>query len=215
MQYPDYSDYTIKWATLPWEVEQAHALRRRVFCDEQGLFAGDDADATDGHARTLVALGNHGGWHQQVVGTVRIHREGPADENLWYGSRLAVDPAFRTQGQLGSTLIKLAVSSAHALGCQTFMATVQIQNEPLFKRLNWRTHDYRDIQGLKHAVMQADLAAYPPCFTPTSGFVLKARKQHIHEHFWPGLLDAEQAQPLAQSANLNLARVPGELKTAV
>lgn len=188
MKYPDYSDYTIKWATLPWEVQQAHDLRRRVFCDEQGLFEGDDIDATDSHARTLVALANNGGWHDKVVGTVRIHREGDADEQIWYGSRLAVDPAFRSQGQLGSTLIKLAVSSAHAQGCKTFMATVQAQNEVLFRRLKWETHSYRDILGMKHAVMEADLAAYPPCHTPKSGFVLKARKQHQYTDFWPGLV---------------------------
>ncbi|WP_221796658.1 MSMEG_0567/Sll0786 family nitrogen starvation N-acetyltransferase [Oceanobacter mangrovi] len=201
MKYPDYSDYTIKWATLPWEVEQAYALRRKVFCEEQRLFDADDRDATDDHARILVALGNNGGWHQQVVGTVRIHREGEAAANLWYGSRLAVDPDFRSQGQLGSTLIKLAVSSAHALGCETFMATVQIQNEPLFQRLNWSTHSYRDILGMKHAVMEADLAAYPPCHTPTSGFVLQARKQHQYTGFWPGLLDPQMAAELASAAN--------------
>lgn len=188
MKYPDYSDYTIKWATLPWEVEQAHALRRRVFCDEQQLFEADDQDATDDHAQTLVALGNQGGWHQQVVGTVRIHKEA---DNLWYGSRLAVDPDFRSQGQLGSTLIKLAVSSAHALGCECFRAKVQAQNEPLFRRLAWRTFGYQEILGLKHAVMEADLTAYPPCHTPTSGFVLKARRQHRYQEFWPGLLDAQ------------------------
>lgn len=187
MKYPDYSDYTIKWATLPWEVEQAHALRRRVFCDEQRLFDHDDRDATDDHACLLVALGSYGGWHQQVVGTVRIHQEG---EGVWYGSRLAVDPAFRSQGQLGSTLIRLAVSSAHALGCQCFMATVQKQNEPLFQRLKWATCEYKEIFGQVHAVMEANLAAYPPCHTPNSGFVLRARRRHRSEHTdcWPGLL---------------------------
>ncbi|WP_428243210.1 MSMEG_0567/Sll0786 family nitrogen starvation N-acetyltransferase [Gynuella sp.] len=190
MNYPHYSDYTIKWTTLDWEIKQAHALRRKVFCEEQHLFENDDRDAIDSHAHTLVALGNHGGWHQQVVGTVRIHRQGPDSDDLWYGSRLAVDPAFRSQGLLGSTLIRLAVSSAHALGCNCFMATVQVQNEPLFKRLNWQTRDYRHILGMKHAIMEADLSAYPPCFTPNSGFVLKARKQHKATRVWPGLLDS-------------------------
>lgn len=186
--FPDYSDYTIKWATLPWEVEQAYALRRRVFCQEQGIFEDDDLDEIDKKARILVALGNNGGWHQQVVGTVRIHLEGP---NHWVGSRLAVDPAFRTQGQLGPTLIRLAVSSAHALGCDTFMATVQQQNEPLFKRMKWQTQEYREIFGHTHAVMRADMSAYPPCHDPESGFVLRARKQRHHNQFWPGWLEPQ------------------------
>ncbi|MBL1697458.1 histone acetyltransferase, partial [Klebsiella pneumoniae] len=46
----DYAGYTIKWVTLPWEREQAYALRRQVFCREQGLFADDDRDEIDDHA---------------------------------------------------------------------------------------------------------------------------------------------------------------------
>ena len=53
----DYAGYTIKWVTLPWEREQAYALRRQVFCREQGLFADDDRDEIDDHAHLLVALG--------------------------------------------------------------------------------------------------------------------------------------------------------------
>lgn len=115
--YSAYSNYRIKWASLPWETDEAMALRRRVFCDEQAIFDQDDRDAIDDSAHLLVALGCTGGWYEQVVGTVRIHESEPG---LWHGSRLAVDPAFRAQGRLGSTLIRLAVSSAHALGCQRF-----------------------------------------------------------------------------------------------
>ena len=39
------SEFQIKYATEPFEREGAMALRRAVFCDEQGLFAGDDCDA--------------------------------------------------------------------------------------------------------------------------------------------------------------------------
>ncbi len=169
----EYSDYTIKWATLPWEIDQAFKLRTKVFCNEQQLFKNSDRDSIDDHAQILVAIGNCGGWHQQIVGTVRIHQKEPG---LWYGSRLAVDPAFRKQGQLGATLIRLAVSSAHALGCNQFMATVQKQNETLFKRLNWTTKEYSVIFGQIHAIMEANLSAYPPCHTPESGFVVRARK---------------------------------------
>nr|WP_227631726.1 MSMEG_0567/Sll0786 family nitrogen starvation N-acetyltransferase [Klebsiella pneumoniae] len=82
----DYAGYTIKWVTLPWEREQAYALRRQVFCREQGLFADDDRDEIDDHAHLLVALGCVAGWHDRVVGTVRIHQQSPG---VWLGSRLA------------------------------------------------------------------------------------------------------------------------------
>lgn len=79
------------------------------FCREQGLFADDDRDEIDDHAHLLVALGCVAGWHDRVVGTVRIHQQSPG---VWLGSRLAVDAAYRRQGQLGPTLIRLAVCSA-------------------------------------------------------------------------------------------------------
>lgn len=56
----NYSGYTIKWVTLPWERERAYALRQRVFCQEQRLFDDHDIDAIDGSARLIVALGNVG-----------------------------------------------------------------------------------------------------------------------------------------------------------
>ena len=190
-QYGSYSEYTIKWATLPWEMEQAYALRRRVFCAEQGIFDTDDHDETDSHAQLLVALGGFGGWHEQVVGTVRIHRELRADQDdIWWGSRLAVDPAFRAQGRLGSTLIRLAVASAHALGCRQFFAHVQKQNEPLFQHLHWQTLAEEQLCDRPHAFMQADLNHYPPCDDPRSGFVLPGRQPAGCEHLAPLLLPA-------------------------
>lgn len=167
-----YSGYTVKWADLPWEIEQAHALRRRVFCQEQALFEHDDRDAIDDQAQLLVALGDIAGWHDQLVGTVRIHQP---ETGIWWGSRLAVDRHFRRQGQIGSTLIRLAVSSAHALGCQRFYAHVQQQNESLFQRLHWSSQGNILIHGQLHVVMEADLNFYPPCATPYSGFVALSR----------------------------------------
>lgn len=184
-RHPSYSEYTIKWASLDWEAREALALRRRVFCDEQSLFEHDDLDMADQKAQLIVALGGHGGWHEQVVGTVRIHEEEPG---IWYGSRLAVDRAFRTQGYLGAILIKLAVSSAHALGCCCFMARVQAQNETLFKRLHWDRIGEEIVRGTPHVIMQANLDHYPPCHTPNSGFVLRGRNRKRECQIAPHLL---------------------------
>jgi putative N-acetyltransferase (TIGR04045 family) len=167
------AEYRVKWATLPWESERAYALRRAVFCIEQGLFVGDDRDEVDRHAKLLVALSCVAGMPEQVVGTVRIHETAP---RVWLGSRLAVHAAFRSHGRLGSTLIRLAVCSAHALGCDTFLAHVQSQNVPLFRRLHWETVAEEMLFGRLHHRMQADLACYPPCRTPESGFVTSAAR---------------------------------------
>lgn len=155
-----------------WERDQAHALRRAVFCMEQGIFVGDDRDAIDDEAQLLVAMSCIGGMPDQVVGTVRIHTPAPG---LWWGSRLAVHAAFRSQGHLGATLIRLAVCRAHAQGCERFMAHVQSQNVPLFHKLHWQSVAEHTIHGRAHTEMQADLAHYPPCHDPVSGFVSRAR----------------------------------------
>ena len=110
-----------------------------------------------------------------MLGTVRIHRAAPG---LWWGSRLAVQRPWRAHRRLGSTLIRLAVSSAHALGCTEFLAHVQAQNVPLFERLHWTTLDRQTIHGRPHALMRADLAEYPPCRTPYAGFVLAQGPRH-------------------------------------
>ncbi|MGF6772704.1 putative N-acetyltransferase (TIGR04045 family) [Paraburkholderia sp. GAS199] len=164
------SEFRIKWTTLDWEAEQAYKLRRAVFCIEQGIFIGDDRDPVDDHAQQLVAVSCVAGMPEQVVGTVRIHREA-GEGNVWFGSRLAVHAAFRRHGKIGATLIRLAVSSAHALGCEKFLAHVQSQNVPLFQAMRWDVLAQESMLGRPHHLMQAQLAAYPPCLTPRGGFV--------------------------------------------
>jgi putative N-acetyltransferase (TIGR04045 family) len=162
------SGYIIKWTTLQWEADEAYKLRRAVFCIEQGIFVGDDRDEIDERAQLIVAVSCIAGMPEQVVGTVRIHEEEPG---VWMGSRLAVHAAFRRHGKIGATLIRLAVSSAHALGCETFVAHVQSQNAPLFHALHWETLSEELMHGRPHHLMRADLAFYAPCFTPHGGFV--------------------------------------------
>ncbi|MBY5316194.1 histone acetyltransferase [Rhizobium leguminosarum] len=167
------SEFQVKFATSAWERSQAHALRRAVFCEEQQIFEGDDRDAIDDHAIPIVALSMLGIAADQLVGTVRIHQ---AEPGLWWGSRLAVHQDFRKIGALGATLIKLAVSSANAIGCHTFFANVQVQNGLLFRRLHWDVIEEFEVYGKPHLRMKADLAYYPPCATPEAGFTALSRK---------------------------------------
>jgi putative N-acetyltransferase (TIGR04045 family) len=167
------SEFQVKFATSDWERSEAHALRRIVFCEEQQIFEGDDRDAIDDHAIPIVALSMMGVAADKLVGTVRIHQPKPG---LWWGSRLAVHRDFRKIGALGATLIKLAVSSANAMGCHTFLANVQLQNGLLFRRLHWDVIEEFEVYGKPHLRMKADLAYYPPCVTPETGFIALPRK---------------------------------------
>jgi putative N-acetyltransferase (TIGR04045 family) len=167
------SEFQVKFATSSWERREAHALRRAVFCTEQKLFDTDDRDAIDDHAIPIVALSMMGPAADSLVGTVRIHQQ---ETGLWWGSRLAVHHDFRRIGALGATLIRLAVSSANAMGCHTFLANVQAQNALLFRRLHWDVVDEFEMYGMPHLRMKADLDWYPPCSKPETGFVALPRK---------------------------------------
>lgn len=170
-------EFIIRAATRAWEQEGARALRHQVFVEEQKIFAGHDRDEIDRYARPLVAISTYASEADQVVGTVRIHEEAPG---LWRGSRLAVARSHRRMGRLGSELIRLAVSTAHGQGCTRFLAHVQLQNVPLFERLNWRGLREVDLHGVGHMEMEADLAAYPPLPDPSTGWKsLSARGREI------------------------------------
>jgi putative N-acetyltransferase (TIGR04045 family) len=152
--------FGIKLAEDAWELGEAYALRRYVFCDEQQLFAADDRDLIDesGRATTIVAVDYVMGMSNRVVGTVRIAETSPG---VWYGSRLAIAPAYRNAYGLGSGLIYRAVTTAHGRGAHTFLAYVQQPNVKLFERLSWETLETRELHGVAHALMAADLRAYP------------------------------------------------------
>lgn len=166
-------EFRVKLADSAWEIDQARRLRRAVFCIEQGVFVGDDTDSVDEHAQLLVAVSTVGGMADQVVGVVRIHA---AVDGLWWGSRLAVHPAFRQYSHLGASLIKLAVSIAHARGAQIFLAFVQSQNRVFFEKLHWRALREEQRFGRPHCLMQAELMQYPPCHDPLTGFVTQSRR---------------------------------------
>lgn len=166
--------FRLKAATETWEYAGAAALRRRVFCEEQAVFAGDDRDAIDAHALHLVALSTMAVLADEVVGTVRIHEEAPG---IWWGSRLAVDVRYRRVGALGAALVRLAVSTANARGCVRFHAHVQAQNELMFRRLAWERIGSLDLHGIPHVHMNADLAAYPPLADAPRGFDALAHRR--------------------------------------
>ncbi len=159
----------IKLAINAWEREETRRLRRAVFCDEQGIFQDDDTDAIDARALPIAALLELPDGAQEVVGTVRIHEE---TAGLWHGSRLAVARHARRIGNVGSGLIKLAVCTAHARGCHTFLAQVQSRNVPLFTKLHWHSLSQLEVYGRTHHLMQADLDFYPPIEDGATGFVV-------------------------------------------
>jgi putative N-acetyltransferase (TIGR04045 family) len=154
---PRLAGLAVRLAGHPDEFAGAFALRHQIFCIEQRIFA-CDRDEIDDVASTIVAcLGTGPGC--EIVGTVRIHEAG---RKLWFGSRLAVAPAWRRRAGLGAALIGVAVGTAHAHGCRRFLAHVQARNVCMFESLHWRRLEDCLLHGHPHTLMQADLDFYPP-----------------------------------------------------
>jgi putative N-acetyltransferase (TIGR04045 family) len=167
-------EFLIRQATLAWEIGGAASLRHRIFVTEQGIFQTHDRDDIDRHALPLVAVSTLASEADEVVGTVRIHESAPG---VWWGSRLAVAQGYRRVGRLGAELIRLAVGTAHARGATAFFAHVQMQNVPLFEKLNWTALEEQSLHGHPHMKMQADLAAYPHVTDPARGWMALTRRR--------------------------------------
>lgn len=157
------SRYRFELARSPEDIRAYFALRRAIFCEEQGLFDSQDQDEVDAIAVPIVAIDTEAPLAHQVVGVVRIYEAQP---RLWYGGRLGVHPSYRRVGRIGKGLIHKAVTTANGWGCDRFLATVQIQNVRFFQRLHWESLEEITLRDCPHHLMEADLAHYPPSQEP-------------------------------------------------
>ncbi len=169
-------DFVFKIAKSPADLAGFFSVRREIFCEEQAIFTGDDRDIFDEKMIPIVCKTLIAGMEDSVAGVVRINEWKPGH---WQGSRLGVSmdfrrirhfspgvavrnlqPCYHGLGALGAGLIYKAVSTATALGCQEFLATVQHQNARFFQRLHWEPLEELMLHGILHVRMRADLAYY-------------------------------------------------------
>ncbi|ANP73178.1 MSMEG_0567/sll0787 family protein [Cryobacterium arcticum] len=129
------------------------ALRTDVFVQEQGLFPGSDLDDIDDDPRTVVLVARND--EGSIVGGVRIAPAVPGrDLGWWTGSRLAVARGARGVAGIGGALIRAACAEVESRGVLRFEATVQSQNEVLFRRLGWIALRRTELLGKEHTVMR-------------------------------------------------------------
>jgi putative N-acetyltransferase (TIGR04045 family) len=142
-----------------WELASYWALRRSIFCEETALFGSalQERDTNDDQARPIIALAHSAGTPDQVVGVVRIYEQAAG---VWFGGRLGVERVYRAQGRVGASLVRMAVQTAIAYGCERFYATVLNENARYFERLAFVTQAPIELCGRPHVLMQARLSAY-------------------------------------------------------
>ncbi|NDK99767.1 MSMEG_0567/Sll0786 family nitrogen starvation N-acetyltransferase [Photorhabdus bodei] len=162
-------DIAIKIVSEDWERRQYYRLREMTFRDEQKILQ-EDRDEYDVKALGIVAIEKMFGEHDRVIGAVRIF---PDSEQTWYGGRLCVEPLYRRRHIIGKALINTAVSTAKNLGCRTFLATVQSQNEHYFQRLCWDSLRQLTVANIPHVLMQAQIENYPLPHVPMQAYMQK------------------------------------------
>ncbi|HEX2360383.1 MAG TPA: GNAT family N-acetyltransferase [Solirubrobacterales bacterium] len=106
---------TVREAGGPDELEAAMTLRRRVFCDEQGVSRKVEFDGLDGEATQVVALDESG-----VVATCRLRFFG-GDCKL---ERMAVERRLRGQGA-GAALLEASERIARERGAVRMVLNAQ------------------------------------------------------------------------------------------
>jgi predicted GNAT family N-acyltransferase len=113
----------VRPAAGPEEVEQAFAVRREVFMDEQGVLEREEFDGLDDDALHLVAVSDG-----RVVATCRLL---PAGDGAMKFQRLAVVAGARRRG-IAARLLAEAEARARAAGCRRMVLDAQTSALPLY-----------------------------------------------------------------------------------
>lgn len=146
---PQSSGVACRRVTSATERADHHAIRHRIFVEEQAIFSDSDLDA---HDRDGSALAINGYCDDAAAGTVRLFVLDDAG-GIWQGDRLAVLSAYRLRG-VGGPLVKAAVATAAVLGGTAMTAHIQPRNVRFFERLGWSIQGGREIYaGLVHQPM--------------------------------------------------------------
>lgn len=131
------------------ELSAALALRRRVFCEEQGVPLADELDGHDQGSLHLVALTG-----DTVVGTCRLV---PVAETVQL-SRLAVERAARRRG-VASALLDAAESESLTSGGRRIVLHAQTYALALYRNHGYETRGRRFVEaGIEHVAMEKRLA---------------------------------------------------------
>jgi predicted GNAT family N-acyltransferase len=132
----------VRLAQTDDELRAALELRRRVFCDEQGVPPQADRDGRDPEATHLVAL--EGG---SVVGTCRLIFRGRVARL----GRLAVEPAARRRGVGAAEAARRAEAERIELHAQTYA-------RELYEREGYAGHGGEFVEeGIPHQAMRKSL----------------------------------------------------------
>jgi predicted GNAT family N-acyltransferase len=131
------------------ELRRALELRRRVFCEEQGVSEEEEYDGRDEDALHLVAVRDG-----RVLGTCRLLRDG---DTVKLG-RMAVEAMARGRG-IGTALLVAGEQAARADGAARIALHAQTGVERFYADQGFVTRGPRFEQArIEHVAMEKSLA---------------------------------------------------------
>jgi predicted GNAT family N-acyltransferase len=131
------------------EVDEALELRRRVFCDEQGVTLAADQDGRDTEALHIVAVDAG-----QLVGTCRL----VFDNGIARLGRMAVEPNLRGRG-IGARVLEVAERESRAAGAKRIRLHAQTDAQSLYERGGFQVQGEEFVEeGIPHVTMEKRLA---------------------------------------------------------
>ncbi|HEY0516002.1 MAG TPA: GNAT family N-acetyltransferase [Solirubrobacteraceae bacterium] len=140
----------LRWVAAPAELDGALALRKRVFCDEQGVPVEEEIDGRDGEAEHLVALDPDDG---SVIGTLRLL----FDAGTVKVGRVAVERERRRRGIAGAMLAQ-ALERARARGCVRARLAAQVDAVAVYERAGFAVCSAQfEEAGIPHVWMEQSL----------------------------------------------------------
>lgn len=125
------------WSAPGQPFTQAAALRKEVFCDEQGYAPSLEFDDLDAKAWHLVLL-----YDGQPAGCGRILQE---NNDTYLLGRIAIRQSLRDQ-HLGRALVEEMIRKAEELGAQRLTVSAQCRVQGFYEKLGFRAygHPYPD-----------------------------------------------------------------------
>jgi predicted GNAT family N-acyltransferase len=147
---PGDANVEIRWAAGEADLGGAIALRKQVFCGEQGVAPEQEIDGLDEQAAHLVALETGGG---PVVGTLRLFVAG---EQAKIG-RVAVRRDWRRQG-IASVMLEAALADARRRGCTRARLAAQLRATELYAHAGFTVCSAPFVEaGITHVWMERPL----------------------------------------------------------
>jgi predicted GNAT family N-acyltransferase len=140
----------IRWARDEQDLDAAIALRRTVFCEEQGVPPEEELDGRDGEALHLLAQERSG---DATLGTLRLLFDG---DTVKVG-RVAVQRSRRGRG-IASRMLEIALERASARGCRRARLASQLEAVGLYERAGFAVDSDVFLEaGIEHVWMTREL----------------------------------------------------------